>query len=63
MAHHRRVTRAPGRRVTRRLWELRGIDLKGAREKAAEAAAEPEPKADSEAESEDEPEGDAGGIG
>ena len=40
-----------------------GIDLKGAREKAAAAAAEPESETDSEAESEDEPEGPPGGIG
>ena len=55
------ATRRPGAQVSRRLWEQTGIDLKGAREKAAEAAAETETEADSE--SEDEPDRDAGGRG
>ena len=36
------ATRRPGVRVSRRWWEQTGIDLKGAREKAAAAAAETE---------------------
>ena len=40
-----------------------GIDLKGAREKAAEAAAEPGTEAFSDLESEDALEGDVGGTG
>ena len=54
-------TRRPGARVSRQWWEQTGIDLKGAQEKAAEAAEETEMDADSE--SEDEPEGAAGGSG
>ena len=49
------ATRRPGARVSRRWWEQTGIDLNGAREKAAAAAAEPETEADLEAKSEDEP--------
>ena len=49
------ATRRLGARVSRRWWEQTGIDLKGAREKAAAAAAEPETEADLEAKSEDEP--------
>ena len=55
------ATRQPGARVSWWWWEQTGIDLKGAREKAAAAAAEKETEADSE--SEDEPEGSAGGRG
>ena len=39
------ATRRPGPQVSRRWWEKTGIDLKGAREKAAAAAAEPETEA------------------
>ena len=61
----KQVTRRPGARVSRQWWEQTGVDLKGAREKAAAAAVEPETEADSDSdsESEDEPEGAVGGIG
>ena len=55
------ATRRPGARVPRRWWEQTGIDLKGAREKAATTAAETETEADSE--SENKPDGAAGGGG
>ena len=42
-----KATRRPGARVSRRWWKQTGIDLKGAREKAAAAAAETETDADS----------------
>ena len=51
------ATRHPGVQVSRWWWEQTGKDLKGAQEKAAEAAAE------TESESEDEPDGAAGGGG
>ena len=51
------ATRRPGARVSWRWWEQTGIDLKGAQEKAAEAAVEME------SESEDEPDRSAGGGG
>ena len=57
----KQATRRPGARVSLWWWEQTGIDLKGAREKAAAAAAETETEAD--LESEDEPDGDAGGGG
>ena len=59
----KQATRRPGARVSRQWWEQTGVDLKGAREKAAAAEAEPETEADSDLESKDEPEGAAGGIG
>ena len=37
-----KATRGRGARVARQWWEQTGIDWKGARERAAEAAAEPE---------------------
>ena len=49
--------------MARRWWEQTVIDLKGARDKAAEAAAEPETEAVSNSESEDESEAAAGGTG
>ena len=48
-----------GAQVSRWWWEQTGIDLKGAREKAAAAAAETE----TESESKDKPDGAAGGGG
>ena len=51
----KQVTQRTGARVPQQWWEQTGIDLKGAREKAAAAAAE----AEMESESEDEPDGAA----
>ena len=50
------ATQRPGAWVSRWWWEQTGIDLKGAREKAAAAATEPKTEADSDLESEYEPE-------
>ena len=50
------ATQRTGAQVYRKWWEHTGIDLEGAREKAAAAAAEPETEADLEAGSEEEPE-------
>ena len=55
------ANRRPSARVYRRWWEQTGIDLKGAREKAAAATAKT--KTDADLESEDKPEGAAGGRG
>ena len=59
----KQATWQPGAQVSRRWWEQTGIDLKGAREKAAASVVEPEMEAVSDLESEDEPEGAAGGTG
>ena len=54
-----RATRRPGARVSPRWWEQAGIDLEGARKRAAESTTRSE--TESEEESDGEPNGVAGG--